>query len=78
MDLGKKFLSNAADSSALAQIDFHLFRLMLYSLSGPKSKYIFDIQNFIDNFNVSKPESFYQNCIGKFPKCCRKIIESQG
>lgn len=34
----------------------HLFQSMKNSLSGQKFKNVFNVQNFIDKFIVSKPE----------------------
>jgi len=48
------------------------------TLSGQRFTNIYDIKNYIDNFIVSKPKSFFEQGIRKLSNLWTKVIESQG
>jgi len=62
----------------LAPSDYHLFRSLQHTLSGQRFANINDIKNYIDNFIVSKPKSFFEQGIRKLSDLWAKVIENQG
>ncbi|CAK9814698.1 Mariner Mos1 transposase [Anthophora quadrimaculata] len=76
--LGWELIPHAACSPDMAPSDYHLFRSLQHHLADRHFERLEEIRQCIDDFNASKPVSFYREGIRQLPKRWQKAIDANG
>ncbi|CAK9833798.1 Mariner Mos1 transposase [Anthophora retusa] len=76
--LGWELVPHAAYSPDMAPSDYHLFRSLQHHLADRHFERLEEIRQCIDDFNASKPVSFYREGIRQLPKRWQKVIDANG